>query len=408
MKAPKAEDDIYEDLDKPRHGTPTTKDPLAIAGGPAKIGPKAAHVQVLFNGNRLRDNSAGANLGGVLTALPEWKSFFDGTGIDPIKDTEHLLIAGPQLRRSREVVVWMQYRVPEKDMRAAIDTLVKRTRRGRWIEDAPVPAAVAAAHGHRRIFALVPNKKLLVILPLTARKDLERVKSVGAFNQTSKAGIVISLSPPQNAFAGFEDVVEIPKTFKWMRMVVTPLKSGDADVTLEIGDASAEDAHKNASLVEKQLSQVRTLAKLATLIGAEVLPPMKVETDNDILRVKATVSRKGLTHILNLARAHFGKQPEPRIDPKDDEDPYDIAPVSSASASAAPAAPPAMAHEEGAKQAPRRRIVLGKGAMSQHGSEKRGTPGAPGASAAPSSTPSGAPSAGASAAPKPPATPPTP
>jgi len=354
----KKADDIYDDLDKPTRATATLKDPLAIAGGPGKFGPKDAFVQVLFNGNRLRGNSAGAALGGVLTALPEWKSFFEGTTIDPIGDAEHLLIAGPQFRKSRDVVVWMQYRVPEADMKAAIDTLVKRTKNGRWLEDSPVPAAIAKAHQYKRIFALIPGKKLLVILPVSAKAQLAKVKTVRPFNASSKSGIVISLVTPRNAFADYLDVVDVPKTYKWLRLVVTPLAAGGADVALEIGDATPEDAAKHGPELEKQLSQVRTLAKIATVIGADVLPPMSVQVDRDILRVNATVSQKGLNHILNLARTHFAKRAaedaKSNKDAKDDDEPSDTkdksstpptAPTTSASPapstapSAAPAAP---------------------------------------------------------------------
>jgi len=343
---PKA-DDIYAELDKPKHATATLKDPLAIAGGPGKFGPKDPNVQVLFNGTRLRGNTAGAQLGGVLTALPDWKSFFDGTKIDPVRDTDHLLIAGPQFRQSRDVVVWMQYRVPESEMREAIDTLVKRTKGGKWLEGTAVPAAIAKAHGNKRIFALIPGKKLLVILPLKAKDQLAKVKSVRPFNATSKAGIVIALTTPRNAFAGYEDIVDVPASFKWMRMIVTPLSSGGADVTLEIGDASPEKARENAPTLEKQLGQVRTLASLATLIGAEVLPPLRVEVDRDVLRVNATVSRRGLSHILNLASTHFAKKaaadPKPNEDPKDDDEAPEkkatTAPATgSASATATPSA----------------------------------------------------------------------
>ena len=352
VAAPKA-DDIYDELDKPKRGTPTVKNALEVAGGPGKFGFKSPHVQVLFNGNRLRSNTAGAALGGVLTALPEWKSFFEGTKIDPIADSEHLLIAGPQFRRSKDVVVWMQYRGSEADMRAAIDTLVKRSgKRGRWLEDSPVPAAVAVAHKSRRIFALVPGKKLLAILPATTKDQLAKLKAVRPFNNTSKVGIVISLDTPRNAFAGYDDVVDVPKSFKWMRMIVTPLDDGSADVTLEIGDASAEAAATNGPLVEKQLAQVRTLASLATIIGAEVLPPMKVEVDHDILRVKAKVSRKGLNHILNLARTHFSKKAagDSNLDEDiyDDDEPSDkkdksppASPSATTSGSAAPSSEPA-------------------------------------------------------------------
>ncbi len=348
----KKADDIYDDLDTPKRATATLKDPLAVAGGPGKFGPKDAFVQVLFNGNRLRGNAAGASLGGVLTALPEWKSFFQGTSIDPIDDAEHLLIAGPQFRKSRDVVVWMQYRVSEAEMKAAVDALVKRTKGGKWLDGAPVPAAIAKAHDYKRIFALIPGKKLLVILPLSAKDQLAKVKSVRAFSSASKAGIVISLVTPRNAFADYLDVVDVPATYKWLRMVVTPLASGGADVALEIADASPEAAAKDGPALEKQLSQVRTLAKIATIIGVDVLPPMSVQVDKDILRVNATVSQKGLNHILNLARTHFAKRAEQDAkapkDPKDDDEAPEKkdklangAPSSSASAGKAPAAPAA-------------------------------------------------------------------
>ena len=227
-------------------------------------------------------------------------------------------------------------------MRGALETLVKRTKGGKWIEDAPVPAAIAKAHGHYHIFALVPGKKLLVVLPFTAKGDLAKVKGVKAVNQTSQAGIVISLATPRNAFSGYEEVVDVPKSFKWMRFVVTPLREGGADVTLEMGDRSAEDAAKNAPIVEKQLAQVRTLAKIATLIGADVLPPMKVEVDHDILRVNTQVSQKGLNHILNLARTHFAKKaqeekPNPN-EAKEEEEKALAAGSASPTTSAAPTA----------------------------------------------------------------------
>ncbi|MFO0590997.1 MAG: hypothetical protein U0441_25865 [Polyangiaceae bacterium] len=345
--AEKKADDIYDALDTPKHATATLKDPLSVAGGPGKFGPKDPFVQVLFNGNRLRSNAAGIALGGVLTALPEWKSFFQGTEIDPIEDAEHLLIAGPQFRKSGDVVVWMQYRVSEADMKAAVDTLVKRTKGGKWLEDAPVPAAIAMAHQHKRIFALIPGKKLLVILPLASKDQLAKIKGVRAFSNTSKAGIVISLATPKNAFADVADIVDVPATFKWLRLVVTPAAAGGADVALEIGDASADAAAKDAPALEKQLGQVRTLAKLATVIGADVLPPMTVQVDRDILRVNATVSQKGLQHILNLAKTYFAKRAEPEAKPTknakgDDEvaEKKENAPAPSTSATSSASATP--------------------------------------------------------------------
>jgi hypothetical protein len=180
---------------------PKLRDPLNVAGAPGKLASKDPNVQVLIAGDRLRSHALGEWFGRILTSIPQWQSFFRNTNVDPIRDIDHLLIAGPQLRDSSKVVAVMDYRAPTEVMRAAIDVLVERTN-GSWIEDAPVPAARATADRNPRLFAMVPDRRLLVVLPADEEDQLSKLKAMKSFNKSSQAGIVPPCSRRRTPSAG--------------------------------------------------------------------------------------------------------------------------------------------------------------------------------------------------------------
>ncbi|HVK64426.1 MAG TPA: hypothetical protein VM694_08130, partial [Polyangium sp.] len=190
----------------PDAGGPKLKDPLAAAGSAADIASKNPNVQVLIAGDRIRKHELGTWFSRILVGIPQWQSFFKDTPIDPIRDLDHLLIAGPQFRDSRKVVAVMDFNVPEPKIRAAIEAIVKRSDPpGRWLEDAPVPAAIAKADKGERIFALVPGKRILVVLPADAKGELAKVKSTKGFNTSSGVGIALSLATPLDLLKPFVD-----------------------------------------------------------------------------------------------------------------------------------------------------------------------------------------------------------
>ncbi|WP_159397165.1 hypothetical protein [Sorangium cellulosum] len=234
---------------------PKLRDPLSVAGAPGKLASKDPNVQVLIAGDRLRSHELGEWFGRILTTIPQWQSFFQDTAIDPIRDIDHMLIAGPQLRDSSKVVAVMDYRASEETMRAAVDVVVQRSN-GAWIEDAPVPAARATAEQSERIFAMVPEKRLLVVLPAEEEDQLSKLKAMKPFNKSSAVGIVISMVTPANAFRG---VYAVPRSLAWMKLTVTPTKDGGADVAILAGDASPEEARVHARELTKTLNALRTL-----------------------------------------------------------------------------------------------------------------------------------------------------
>lgn len=287
-------------------GGPKLKDPLAAAGSPAEIASKNPNVQVLIAGDRIRKHELGTWFSRILVGIPQWQSFFKDTPIDPIRDLDHLLIAGPQFRDSRKVVAVMDFNVPEPKIRAAIETIVKRSDPpGRWLEDAPVPAAIAKADKGERIFALVPGKRILVVLPADAKGELAKVKSTKGFNKSSGVGIALSMVTPHRAFKGLP--FEIPDTFKWMRLSVTPTDDGGADVLLEAQDKDADLAQKHAGDLGPIVEGFRKV-EIPFLGRFEVLGPTPFVAEGDLVRATTHVTNKQLKYIMSAVEQQLAKQ----------------------------------------------------------------------------------------------------
>lgn len=289
-------------------GQPKLRDPLSVAGAPGKLASKDPNVQVLIAGDRLRKHELGEWFGRILTSLPQWQSFFSDTGIDPIRDIDHLLIAGPQFRDSSKVVAVLDYRAPEAAMREAVDVLVKRSG-GSWIEGAAVPAARARADRSERIFALVPDKRLLVVLPADQEDQLSKLKSMRPFSRSAAAGVVISMLTPANAFRG---VYALSPSLAWARLALTPVKDGSADLAITLGDASPADAAIHAQELTSTLNAMRSIDLGITKI--DVLDEVTFNADGKVIWAKIHVTSKQLKLIMGFVeqtmRDRSGARPQ--------------------------------------------------------------------------------------------------
>jgi hypothetical protein len=292
--------DAGPDAEAPKvaRAEPALREPLSVAGDPAKIAGKEPNVQVLISGERIREHELGAWFGRILTAIPEWRTFFEGTTIDPIRDLDHLLIAGPQLRDSRKAVAVMDYNVAETEIRKAIDAIVARSNpKGEWLKDTPIPAARATAHKGERIFAYVPGRRLLVVLPPEAKGQLKAFKSNKGFNKASASGIMIHMVTPSRAFRGLP--IEIPESFKWMRLNVIPGKDGGAEVVIEMQDESPEAAVEHGGKLSDTIERFRLIDVLG-LTKAEIIGRPEFTIEGAIIRARAPVSKKQLRLIMSF------------------------------------------------------------------------------------------------------------
>jgi hypothetical protein len=286
-------------------GPRPVRDPMSAAGAAGKIAAKDPNVQLLLSGRAIRRHPLGPWLSRLLLMIPDWKKFFGDTSIDPVRDLDHLLITAPRLRGdSSKMVAIMAVNVGHEEIREAVDQVIHRAN-GVWLEDAPVPAARARIGGSPRVFAMVPQKKLLVVLPGDAVDQLERLKQAKPFRNSAEA-LVVSLLTPARPFRPF---FPLPDTLKWMRIAVIPTADGGVDLAVEAGDRSAEDAAKHAKTLTEAVERRRKIDVLG-LTSVEILDAVTFVGAGDTIRARTHVSRGQVQQIMGYveqrARERFG------------------------------------------------------------------------------------------------------
>lgn len=329
--------------------------PVQVSGVQSEIIDSNANVSLLLLSDRVRGHRQGQRIGRLLVGFPQWQSFLETTGIDPIEDLDRVLVVGPQFRRSADVVVIIQYRVDAAEMRASIDRLVQREPRGEWISEEPL-AARAHADRAQRLFVF-SGPRILVIAPPQLERQLlgasiERFPEPG-----SDDALVVNIKTPWRALMGLP--FELPKSLAWARLGVLPLADGGAQVRVEAEDADAAQAEEHAYLLERAINALTNpeLGALGALLGVRslsFLDPIELEAKGKRirgeLRVKPAQLERLLTYAEEMVRQWTGRRapsPAPSTNPPPSpQAPSSSAPVPArAPTPALPAAPAASSGE---------------------------------------------------------------
>src|SRR5690606_1374831 len=118
-------------------------DPFEAAGDVGRLRAEEPNVNIYLAGDVLRTRALSEDFGALLTSVPQWQALLGGTGIDPLKHFDHVLISGPQMRDPQWILVTLQFNLPAERMKKAIDVVVERTKRGsKWLDGYDVPVAV--------------------------------------------------------------------------------------------------------------------------------------------------------------------------------------------------------------------------------------------------------------------------
>jgi hypothetical protein len=277
-------------------GSRPIRDPIGLAGDARRIAPQDPNVSLLIYPERIRSHRLANQFAPTLTKLRNWRNFFGGTELDPVRDTDRILLAGPQLRDSSRVVAVVRYNVPQERVRAAIDVVVKRSG-GRW-ENKRVPVAKANVDGAERYFVLTGPGVLVVVPPDGLDQALALPRNL-RFPQGGNDAVVLFLKSPANAFRGLP--VKLPTSVEWMRFSLSLNPAGGADARLEAKDRDAASAAKNAPDVTETVNKAMVVDLLFT--KRRLLDPVTFRADGDRIRAETHVTDAQLRHILSMMAA---------------------------------------------------------------------------------------------------------
>ncbi len=274
------------------------RDPIGLAGDAQRIAPQDPNVSLLIYPERIRSHRLANQFAPTLTKLRNWRNFFGGTELDPVRDTDRILLAGPQLRDSSRVVAVVRYNVPQERVRTAIDVVVKRSGdRGRW-ENKRVPVAKAHVDGAERYFVLTGPGVLVVVPPDGLDQALGLPRNL-RFPQGGNDAVVLFLKYPANAFRDMP--VKLPTSVEWMRFSLSLNPAGGADARLEAKDRDAESAAKNAPDLTETVNKAMVVDLLFT--KRRLLDPVTFRAEGDRIRAETHVTDAQLRHILSMVAA---------------------------------------------------------------------------------------------------------
>ena len=260
------------DAGKARAGTGASLgDPVALSGSAGHVADAHANVRLIIYNDRIRHHPLGKRIGKLLGQVDQWHDFFGPAGLDPINDFDRILIAGPQLRDSANVVAVLRYNTSRQRMKKALDALVARdTAEGGWL-DAGVPAARARGDRAERVFVL-PAPHILVVTPPSAEKSALSLSPHTRF-PPGKGNVALSVyvKTPWRAFIGIR--FRVPRSIAWVRMEITPTSDGGATATVIAQDASPDAATRDAEYLTKSINAVTqvNLGVVGALFGHKQL-----------------------------------------------------------------------------------------------------------------------------------------
>lgn len=296
-------------------------DPLAVVGKATPVADPNANVRLLLFNDRIRSLPIAPRIGRLVARLPQWRSFFGPTGLDPIRDIDRVFIAGPQFRASGDVVAFLQYSVSTSLVRQAVDAIVKREPKGEWLAT-KVPAARARADRSDRIFVLPKGHILLMVPPHLKDDAIAQAPQLSFPAVGGQAAVVAFLATPWRALLGLNAPVEIPRSIASATLTVTPSDDGGAVLHVSAVDETPDAAKSDASLLTRAinaLTQRNVGAVGAILFGGQTLSliePIDLHADGKTIRGDARVTPRQLERLLGFAEGWVdvitGGGPPPR------------------------------------------------------------------------------------------------
>ena len=151
-------------------GPPRVRDPNALAGGLATMTKKGeVNVSVLVRTDHMRKHEIGVALGGKLAKIEQWRPFFEGSDLDPVRDIDAILAYGPRFYETSRLTAILVHSKPDDAMTIVLRSLAARTPGSEWIGDDQVPAFRGKIDGADRVFVQFPAG--IIVTPLDGEKQ---------------------------------------------------------------------------------------------------------------------------------------------------------------------------------------------------------------------------------------------
>lgn len=298
-------------------GASGPRDPGSMIGMSGIVTAGQVNVTLLVNVGVIRQNPVGARLGPVLTAIPQWNDFLKGSQatVDPIRDTDWILIYGPSLIHTDRDAVIVRYSAPDAVVDQAVDDIAKRYDRG-GVFDAGVPG-VKASLGHadnaERVFLRV-QPHVLVIVPKDKAREFALVLKRAPISPKVRPGEAMRLTVKdpwkQISIRG----LKFSRSLEEIRIWIVPRADGGAEIYAEgdtTDEAAAAQIADDLTDVIKQYNRMAFLGLTVSMMTRGLLNGAQVLPEGSKVKLHVSASQTQLEAVLALVAAATGANVPP-------------------------------------------------------------------------------------------------
>jgi hypothetical protein len=285
--------------------------------GPARI-PPGAQLALRVDLRRVRESPLGRDVRAFLRGVPDWQLLLDGSGIDPVADLDRLLVATPNLQRSKLVLAG-RHRRGEGFARKSVKQLARsRGKSVRWQRRFGVPTA--AWHNldqTPRTIALLSSKHFSI----SRKQDLERVLAMAKARElrdSKKEGLVAARGPDALLSMGPDEAISL-EVEGVHRFVIGSIRHVPTRVRLAVRETGADEATvsvlatyesnehaKEASVYWKRVATFYSQQLIMTLAGfGKTLRRMDFTPEENRIQVSFTLNADQIRFILSYAEGRL-------------------------------------------------------------------------------------------------------
>jgi hypothetical protein len=312
---PDAGQDPDPDTDSAADDSPAVAAPTL--SGPSRI-PPGAQLALRIDMKRVRESPLAPDVTGFLRGVPDWQLILEGSGIDPVADLDRLLVATPNLERSKLVLAGRHRRGPSFAQKSVKRLARSRGKGVRWQQRYGVATAPwRNLDRTRRTIALLGPHHFSITRP----EDLQRVLAMTAARElrdAEKEGLVAARGPDALLSMGPEEAIslEIEGVHRFVignirhipvRLRLAVRESGPDEVTVSVlATYDSEGQAQAASVYWKKVAQFYSQQLIMSLAGfGKTLRLMELTPEEDRIQVSFTLNADQIRFILSYAEGRL-------------------------------------------------------------------------------------------------------
>lgn len=310
-------------------------DSMAVASstitGPSRI-PPGAQLALRIDMKRIRESPLGPDVTKFLRAVPDWQALLSGSGIEPVSDLDRLLVATPNLERSKLVLAGKHRRGPGFTRDSVQKLARSRGKSVRWQRRFGVPTAAWYNRDEtRRTIAVLSSSHFSI----TRRQDLPRVLALMKAREDRNAeqeGLVAATGPDALLSMGPEEAIslEIEGVHRFVignvkhvptRLRVAVRETGPDEATVVA--RAIYDSHQDAVRAADYWRKVATFYSqqlFMTLAGfGKTIRQMQIAPQGNRVEVSFKLNADQIRFILSYAEGRLqgaGGATRPRTNPQ--------------------------------------------------------------------------------------------